>query len=186
MDGREVKALRYNGTIVSVVLDDSGDYLAFLVAVYSGSPHRLVVNPASAFVRIQQPKPNLLLTIPSEKVAKSMEKRRRWRSMLASFLAGMATRTSSGTITDEYGNQSTVTLSESDKIAQRNAREADVERRARNQTSAEIIREIGLRSNTVFPKSKLMGWIFFEKKKFTSLSVGVFTGEAMFEFPFRK
>ncbi len=186
LEGREVKASRFEGTSIAVLMDDTGDYLAFLVSVQNKSTSRIIINPASAFVRIESPKSGLLLTIPADKVARSMEKQGRWRNMLGLFFAGMATRSSTGTITDEYGNRSTVTLSEPDRVAQQNAQNAIRERNIRNQTSASIIRDIGLRANTVFPNTELTGWMFFEKKKFTSLTVGVFTGRAMYEFPFAK
>jgi hypothetical protein len=186
LDGHEVKGIRFKGTDIIVVLDDTGDYLAFLVSVVNRNDYRLIVNPASASARIQAPKPSLLLSIPADKVAKSMEHQGRWKSMLGVFFAGMATRQTTGTITDQFGNQSSVTLSEPDTSAQRNAQRAAAERANRNRSAAEIIREIGLRANTVFPNTSLSGWIFFEKKKFTSLTVSIFTGEAVFELPFTK
>jgi hypothetical protein len=186
--GREVKSIYYKGTNIIVLFDDTGDYLAFLVHVTNQTPNRLVVNPASAFVKIDEPVQthSILLSIPPDKVAKSLEHQGRWRSIFGAFLGGMATRTSTGTITDAAGNQSTVTLSEPDVAAQRDTQRAIRERADRNEASANIIREIGLKANTVFPNTYLVGWIFFEKKKFASLTVNVFTGAAMYQFPFKK
>lgn len=186
LEGREVKASRFENVSVAVLMDDSGDYLAFLVSVTNKAPHRLIVNPASAFARVETPKSELLLTIPADKVAKAMEKRGRWKNALGLFFAGMAARTTSGTITDSSGNQSTVTLTEPNGAAQRSAQQTMRDRQSANRNSADIIREIGLRANTVFPNTDLIGWVFFEKKKFTSLTIGVFTGRAMYEFPFSK
>jgi hypothetical protein len=187
MQGHEVKTFTHaNGTMIAVLLNDDGRYLAFLVFVVNKSPQRFVVNPVSFFAKIETPKPMLLLAIPVEKVAKSTESEGRWRSTLGMFLSGMATRQTTGTITDQQGNQSTVTLAEpntqAQSAAQRNARE----RSADNRSRADIMRDIGLRANTVFPQTSLAGWVFFEKKKFTSLTIGVFTGLAMYEFPFTK
>jgi hypothetical protein len=186
LEGREVKAARFDNTTVAVLMDDSGDYLAFLVNIQNKSTHRIIVNPGSASVKIQTPSPQLLLTIPADKVAKAMEHSGRWRNVLGAFFAGMARQTSTGSITDQYGNQSTVTLSEPDYAAQQNARMAARGRNRVNQNSAAIIRDIGLRANTVFPNTDLIGWVFFEKKKFASLTVSIFTGQAMYEFPFTK
>jgi hypothetical protein len=187
MQGREVKSIAHdNGTAVVVAMDDDGKYLAFLVYIVNKSPQRFIVNPAACFARIEAPRQFFLLTIPVEKVAKSIENEGRWRSALGLFLAGMAQHQTTGTVTDSYGNQSTVTLTEQDRRASQNAQRAARERSANNQSRASIIRDIGLRSNTVFPDTELVGWIFFEKKKFTSLTVGIFTGLAMYEFPFTK
>jgi hypothetical protein len=187
MQGYEVKTITHdNGTMIAVSLNDDGKYLAFLVLIVNKSPQRFVVDPAAFFAKIETPKPFFLITIPADKVAKSMESEGRWRSAMSLFLAGMATRQTTGTVTDQTGNQSSITLTEPDRQAQRNAQQSVRDRNVANQAASNTIRDIGLRANTVFPETSLLGWVFFEKKKFNSLTIGVFTGLAMYEFPFTK
>ena len=60
--------------------------------------------------------------LDAEDVAKKMEKRGRWKSLLGGALAGLATRQSTAVVTDNSGNRADVTFTEREDKAIDNAR----------------------------------------------------------------
>jgi len=125
------------------------------------------IYPDKFTMRLTEPQNKTYNSVSAEEVAKVMENRGRWRRILAAGLAGAATTETTGIVSDNQGNTATVTITEPDKQAVRNAQNSAQKQIANNQNRASVIREFQLPAHTLFKDKIIEGLVFFKKEKLT-------------------
>jgi hypothetical protein len=180
-DGVTVRIVRDGGVTVAVAGYDRGDYLVAEIAVANDTDGRFDVLPGDFFMTYwQSPKDKLrhMYSLPPGKVANKYRGRARWGNFFRSLAAGMAanrttTSTETGTMNINGDGRSatgtytgTTTTTARDDAALRRAAEAN--RRADDEAAgkADEVMSEALFANTLFPKDRTSGMVFFERKKF--------------------
>jgi hypothetical protein len=164
-------------------------YVAFLISFQNLHETPLMFEPRNIQMHVLGTKPSQLSPLPLEAVQNHIQDEGKWGSIFRTFLAGMLTRQSRGTIVDDEGNRASVTITSPDYEAQRNVARAERERRERNENRAFNFSDLYLKANTAFKDEVVRGFILFDKKK--ALGDGGFIltipfGEFTVEMPFGK
>jgi hypothetical protein len=94
-----------------------------------------------------------------------MEKSGQWQGFFSAMAAGMATKQTTGTVSDNRGNTADVVVTERDESAVRNARNARQNRQASNAVKASRVRDLSLPLHTLFKDKTVEGLVFFKKRR---------------------
>lgn len=204
-DGANVKVIRLNDIVLSVIIGDDGDYLLADTLIINNSKNRLLVNPDHAsmfFWKNGDTKlnPELSSPIPAEKIAKKIRTRIAWANALGAMGASVATQTSTvnsttnGTVSVIGSNgssangtysgttESTVTTPNTQAQVQEAMRARDRTTQA-NSVGGSYIAS-ALKANTLFEKQSTNGLIYFKR---TKAKFAIFTIEldnVLFDFAF--
>lgn len=186
-----------DGELVTVYNDENVNFLIvvsfnidknFIVAFAAFLNHTekpITIYPEHFQIKMSAPVNKVYNALDTETVAKKIKNQGRWRSILAAGLAGMATRQSTGTITDNRGNTATVIITEPDHAAQRNARRSREAREVANQTKADKADKWALKTHTLFKGETVDGAVFFKREKLAPGMILSFTiGDTIFEIPY--
>lgn len=204
-DGANIKIIKFNDTILSVIIGDDGDYLIADTLVINNSKDRLLVNPEHATMFFwksgdTKQSPEVAAAIPGEKIAKKIRTRIAWANALGAIGAGMQTQTatvdttSSGTVmatgsngssaTGTYSgtSQSTITTQNTQGQIQEamNARD----RTARANSVGDSYVAMALKGNTLFEKQSTSGLIYFKRTKAKFAIFTIELGDVLFDFAF--
>lgn len=203
-EGSTVKAIRYEGISLAVILADDGDYLVADTYVFNNSDDRVLVDPNLSQMLLwkdgdTKKVPETLTPIAGTEIAKKITNRIAWANALGALGASMQTQTSTvqstsngtATVTGNgqsatgvYSGTSQATITTPNTQAQ--VAEAARARSRSEQGMATGSHYItnGLRANTLFGKSSINGMIFFKRK---NALTGVFTiklNDVYFDFVF--
>jgi hypothetical protein len=159
--------------VVSIRFDFDKKYMVAWVGIVNKSDKQFNVDPATFHFVVTDPQNKELTYVPTDEVAKDVEKRGKLLGVLTAFAAGMSTQTSTVqtngniTLTDgksvtrgTYDGTSTVTAPNAqvqEQIARQNA-----ERQANNDSKAAGIKYFALKLNTLFKGDLTTGLVFFK------------------------
>lgn len=151
--------------LLTVDVTSEKDYLVLYVGILNKSNKPFTIEPDKFQMRKTEPVNITYNAIPAKDIAKKMEKSGRWRMAIAAGLAGMATKQSTATVTDNRGNKADVTVTEPDRQAQRDVENASRRRSTENLSKADAVREFALPTHTLFKDKMIKGYVFFKKGK---------------------
>lgn len=199
-DGVPIKVLTANGVAVSVSLQDTGWKMRADVVVANRSQGRVDVLPETFTLDVITPKAKRLEFKSLHELAKSIENKSRWRTVLANVAGAMATQQTTsvssthGTVSasDNVGNSasgvysgSSTTITVSPDYAAR--QRANEQARTAVQSAGDMIDYLGrvsLKDNTLMPGQEMSGAVFFERdSKAEGVLLRVPVGNTVFEFP---
>jgi hypothetical protein len=138
-------------------------YIIFWVGVTNKAKERLEIDPAVFSLTIKN---QIYPAIDTATVAAKYRNRGRWTGAIAAGLAGMSTQQTTGTVRDNNGNTSTVTVTTPDQNTQRRVRQGNASRNASNAEAADAVLSTALPRHTLFQDETVSGFVYFEKKKF--------------------
>jgi hypothetical protein len=145
--------------------------------------------------------PKEYFPIPPEKIVKKLESRMIWANALLAVSASMQTKTTTTQTTENgtatiYGNgasasgtyngTSTSTTTTTDREAQQRAARQQQQNSTTTTSKTDAIMGSALRANTVFPKQQILGRIYFPKKKFEFLYLGIRIEDSLYSIAFAK
>ncbi len=191
-DGMMYRIFNADGFTLAFQMENDGDYYVANVYLVNNSEQRIDFDPTQSSMAIwtesdlkKNTNPTIYFAIPAEKIAAKMERRAAWGNFFTALSGAMATRetdvrtTGKVRVTDNSGNSangtynSTATVTTSDTEAQRRA---DNKIAANNERTTAITRMYlnnNLKANTIFQNQKIGGNIYFPKKKFAELMLGI-------------
>ena len=183
IDGKEFRIIKHEGITVISDFSASPDFYAGEFLVINETKDRFDVDPAKAKL-VYWPDANkppvLLESLPPEKIVSKIQNRTKWTNALRA-LGGASTTTTttssvesgtatavgtSGSATGTYSGTSTATTTRPDYEARRRASEQINEANERANNKSALVNNFALRLNTVFPKDRVSGYIYFPLKKF--------------------
>ncbi len=204
-DGANIKIIKFNDTILSVIIGDDGDYLIADTLVINNSKERLLVNPEHAtmfFWKSGDTKqaPEVAAPISGEKIAKKIRNRIAWANALGAIGAGMQTQTatvdtsSSGTVmatgsngssaTGIYSGTSQSTITTQNTQAQVQEAMTARDRTAKANSVGNSYVAMALKGNTLFEKQSTSGLIYFKRTKAKFAIFTIELGDVLFDFAF--
>ena len=143
--------------------------------------------------------PKEYFAIPPEKIVKKLETRMAWANALLGVSGAMQTKTTTTQTTENgtatvYGNgtttngtyngTSTSTTTTPDRDAQQRGARQQQQNSATTTSKTSAIIDSALRANTVFPKQQILGRIYFPKKKFEFLYLGIRIEDSLYTIAF--
>lgn len=186
-DNRLLTSYKDENIMFSIGVDVTTEkkFLAVIVTFGNPTDKSFTIDPENFQMRQTAPKNKTYSPVSSEEVAQKIENRGRWRLFAAALLAGMATKQSSATATDNYGNRADVTVTERDEEARDRVNDARRTQSNENSERAEIVKAIALPKHTLFKDDVKGGVVFFKKKDLAPGMIISFTiGDTTYEVPY--
>jgi hypothetical protein len=185
-EGATIRVIRNNGLTVAAVCYDYRSYLACEVSVLNGTDKRVDVIPENFFLAGQfaNGKADYVYSLSPTKLAKKIEGRVKWGNFFRVFAAGMATATSTSTVTGDLNAR--ITTTSPNVAAQRNAAIANQQAADSARQKADIVISDALLANTVFPKRYVSGMVYFERKKFETAFFSMIIDGTAYSFGFNR
>lgn len=185
-DGATIRVIRNGGLTVAVVCYDYRQYLACEVSVLNDTDKRIDVIPENFFLAgvYDKGKADYVYSLPPTKLAKKIEGRVKWGNFFRTFAAGMATTTSTSTVTGDLDG--TIKTTAPNLAAQRNAAIANQQAADSARQKAGWIIQDALLANTIFPKRHLSGMVYFERKKFETAFFNMIIDGTAYSFGFNR
>lgn len=175
-DGRLVKTIEAAGMVVTVTLMDTGWKYRTDIHIVNQTAERLNIHPSEfRLFKIQNEKSQELKYQDAFRLAKGIENTARRRAAYSAFCNGLsemgaAMQTTTSTIYGSYGGYTTVTTPDhTARLLARHRTESDNLRQqgqvASAYSTADDLRRVALKSNTLNPGSEITGAVFFERSR---------------------
>lgn len=173
------------GYSISLHPDKDKKYLFVLIVMQSYSDTPFTVYPENFHLRMTEPVNKTYAALSPDDVMKEINKRGQWRMGIAAALSGVATRQTTGTVTDSQGNTADVRISEPDYEGQNRTANQAADKQANNAARAAVVQNSALRANTVRKDQIIGGVVFFKKDKLAPGFILSFTiDNTTYEIPY--
>jgi hypothetical protein len=181
--------------VVNIRFDFDRKYMVAWIGAVNKSERSVNIDPSTFRFVVTDPEQRELPLIPTDQVAKDIEKRGNLLGFLTAFAAGMSTQTStvqrSGNIysTDgrtaangTYNGTSTVTAP--NVRARQQAAQQNAARQANNENKAAGIKYFALKLNTLFKGDMTSGIVFFKNAKLKGAVLSFTVDGVTYEIPY--